>query len=192
MNTRARGLLVGLLLVANACVQTPFRAEVQHRGWAAAAAMIVADSIAGLSTRDVRDAAMQLAVPDAAVWDPHRALLLFDTLLARGARLHRDEQRIHALLRHHATRMAAYEARVVELTTQLEAASRAAEIAQIAYRTVVAELSAASDERVLLHRVLARLEDDLRSRELQIAALRSELDRLKAIDLGPPSRVPPP
>ncbi len=174
------------------CARTTFQTEMRAGRWSAAVAAVSADSALPYDLRDLRDAALLHAVPDSASWDPRRVLLLLDTVAARGGQLPTGVRRVQSLVRHHLGRMTTLESEIARVAAQRTQAHEAAEVAREAYRRVVQELQGASEQRTLLHRVLARLEEDLRQRDAQLAALRTELDRLKAIDLGPPPGRPPP
>ncbi len=184
------GAVLAILLVAG-CARTPFDEHLRAGRWSDAAAAFAADSTRPYGARTLRRVAHLHAEPDSATWDPQRAAMLLALARSRGGRPVPADVRLEAVL----TRMVAErddrEAREGALRALLALAERDADSVRAAHARLLDRVVAQEEERALLHRLIARLEADLRDREAQIVALRAELDSLKAIDLAPPSRSPP-
>jgi hypothetical protein len=193
--TRRAGVPAALMatgvLAAVACAHTgAFDRSLRAGRWQDAAAEFRADSALQRNATALRRAARIHAVPDSVTWDPDRALELLARAraLAPRARVEDADSRLEAMLEYVVRERAARGAQMIVLRDSL--AGAAAEVTRL--RAELAELretnAAHESERAVLERMVSRLEADLRDRETQISALRSELDRLKEIDLARSSR----
>lgn len=125
-------------------------------------------------------------MPDSATWDPDRALDLFGRAraISPAGGMMESDVRTEAMLRYVVRERAARGAEAIVLRDSLarlgeQADQLRAELAQLR-ETEAAHAS----ERAALERMLSRLESDVHDRDAQMAALRTELDRLKEIDLA--------
>lgn len=184
---RARtSLLAACAVLGAGCVHGAFDRSLRAGRWQDAAAEFRADSALQRNARALRAAARIHAVPDSATWDPDRALDLLARARASSSpgRVAAADVRLEAMLRYVVRERAARGAETIVMRDSLDhvtaAASRLrAELAQLRETNAAYE-----SERTVLQRMVSRLESDLRDRESQMASLRSELDRLKEIDLS--------
>lgn len=154
--------------------------------WQDAATAFRADSALQRNPNALLAAARIHSMPDSATWDPDRALDLFGRARAISPSAVKSESdaRAEDLLRYVVRERAARGAEVIVLRDSLahlgdQADQLRAQLAQLR-ETETAHAS----ERAVLERMLARLESDVHDRDVQMAALRTELDRLKEIDLA--------
>ena len=188
-----RGVLLGLPLFA-ACAHAPsttaFDDHLRHQRWTDAAAAFERDSSLHDDVRALERAAELYATPNRATWDPDRAAALYEEAreLASGHRLSPEAARISALVDEVIRVRAERRARERELLDALARADSATHTVRLERERLLAIVAVNDEERALLVRLVARLESELRERESQMGALRSELNRLKAIDLSPRQR----
>ena len=178
-------------LFAGACAHSgAFDRSLRAGRWQDAAVAFGKDSALQRNATALRLAARIHAVPDSATWDPDRALELLARAraLAPRGRTEEADGRLESMLEYVVRERAAHGAEMIVLHDSLAAVT--AEMSRL--RAELAELretnAAHESERSVLERMVSRLEADLRDRETQIAGLRSELDRLKEIDLARSSR----
>ena len=188
-----RGALLSLPLFA-ACAHAPsttaFDDHLRHQRWTDAAAAFERDSSLHDDVRALERAAELYATPNRATWDPDRAAALYEEAreLASGHRLSPEAARISALVSEVIRVRAERRARERELLDALARADSATHTVRLERERLLAIVAVNDEERALLVRLVARLESELRERESQMGALRSELNRLKAIDLSPRQR----
>jgi hypothetical protein len=186
-------MLAACVAVSASCAHAVFRRSLGAGRWQDAAAAFRADSGLQRDAEALRQVARIHAVPDSATWDPDRALELLGRSRAYTPRGHfpdaddRLEKMLRYVVRERAARAeqaAALRDSIVRITD--DASRLRKELAQVRETN-----SAYEAERELSQRMVTRLESDLRDREAQLAAFRSELDRLKEIDLARSSIKPP-
>lgn len=178
-NTRNAGAIVAILTVV-ACASTQFDHDFDAHRWSDAASALQADSTVLASESGLFKAAMLYSFPDRPTYNPTRARELFERLLrtypTTGERQVVNDQL--SLL---------YEIEKTKAGSMASAESLRLRLAQLTADTVrlhasldsaATQLRAEQDQNGLLHKVSTRLENE-------IAELRSELNHLKAIDLGP-------
>lgn len=180
--------LVALGLTA-ACTPTTFHGHLRAGQWQLAAVAFEESADLQYDAWALRRAAYLHAHPDSVTWNPGRAAFLLELARQRRAASAADA-RLETILRAYARELEAHARRVgrleadadslVALTAQLDAERRRLEAA----------LTLQTEERETVQRTLLRVEQDLRARDAELAALRSELERLKAIDLAPPRAAP--
>jgi uncharacterized protein HemY len=187
-------VLAGATAYAGACAHVgAFQRDLRAGRWQDAAAAFRADSALQRDANALRLAARIHSEPDSATWDPDRALDLLARArsLTRSGRLPDADRRTEELLAYVVRERAARGAEMIVLRDSLDRIAGQAE----QLRTELAQLretnAAHESERDVLQRMVSRLEADLRDREAQMAAVRSELDRLKEIDLARASPRPP-
>lgn len=163
-----------------------FDRSIRAGRWQDAAAAFRGDSALLRNENALRVAARIHSVPDSATWDPDRALDLLGRARALSApnRSPASDRRLEAMLRYVIRERAARGAEAIVLRDSLqrighEAEQLREELVQLRETNIAHE-----SERAVLERLVSRLESDVRDREAQMAALRSELDRLKEIDLA--------
>lgn len=179
-------LTVGTALAA-ACAHVGAFDRNLHAGrWQEAATAFRADPSLQRNANALRLAARIHSVPDSATWDPDLALDLFARARALSPPNPVDEgdRRTEAVLRYVIRERAARGAEAIVLRDSIAHISRDAErlradLVQLRETDVAHE-----SERAVLERMVTRLETDVHDREVQMAALRTELDRLKEIDLA--------
>lgn len=182
-------------LVAGACTHaravSSFDDHLRNQRWTDAAAAFERDSSLHHDVNALERAAALYATPNRATWDPDRAAALYDEAreLADDHRLSPDAARISALVSEVIRARAERRARERELLDALARADSATHTVRLERERLLAIVAVNDEERALLVRLVARLESDLRERESQMGALRSELNRLKAIDLSPRQRT---
>jgi len=177
--------------MATACAHPgAFDRSVRAGRWQDAAAEFRADSALQRQANAVRLAARIHSAPDSATWDPDRALELFARArtLAPKSRVPPADARLESVLEYVVRERAARGAEMIVLhdslaATSADAARLRAELAELRLTNTTYE-----SERAVLQQLASRLEADLHDREGQMALLRSELDRLKEIDLARSSR----
>lgn len=165
---------------ATACVRRPFDRYFEAEQWSDAARALAVDPAQLDDERTLYRVGVLYSSPARATYDPERAQALFRRLLQRfpASRFALDAadrlSLVDAVLAGRtaaAAREQAIEARIAELEADVE--------------RLHASLDSADDQRATLRRASAKLEADLRDRDEQLRALRSELKQLKAIDLRP-------
>lgn len=183
MNAASRLSTIAVACAATACASVPFERYVSQQRWPEAAAAFDADSTLLNNERALFDAGMLFSSPARGAYDPDRARLLLQRLLSRfPASGHRLEA---------ADRLALLDTAIAAR----DRASRTREVEAQIHALVAdtlrlrAQLDSLTSTRSAVERNTARLEADLRDRDEQIRELRSELARLKEIDLKP--RRPP-
>jgi chromosome segregation ATPase len=188
--------LLGVAMAMTGCAHSAFERQVRAGSANDILYAFAADSSLQRDAQALRTVARVHLDPDGRAWDPARALQLLEQARSYDRRrtAQGDDLVLESLLRVHLEQLAtagSREQRLSDSVAQLVAEVRRAQDL-LTERTT--ELSAQREERDLLQRLVARLEADLRARELQLVELRLELDRLKAIDLSPsrPSRPSPP
>ena len=154
--------------------------------WQEAATAFRADPALQRNANALRLAARIHSVPDSATWDPDLALDLFARAraLTPPNPMEDADRRTEAVLRYVVRERAARGAEAIVLRDSIEHIGRdaerlRAELVQLRETDVAHE-----SERAVLERMVSRLETDVHDREVQMAALRTELDRLKEIDLA--------
>jgi len=145
--------------------------------WQEAAIAFRADSALQRNAIALRLAARIHSVPDSATWNPDLALELFARARALAPPKPIEEADLHteAVLRYVVRERAARGAEAIVLRDSIDKINRVAE-------RLRAEL--VQIRETVLERMVSRLETDVHDREVQMAALRTELDRLKEIDLA--------
>ncbi|HEY0931293.1 MAG TPA: hypothetical protein VGE27_15330 [Gemmatimonas sp.] len=187
---RVQAALAAALLMSTGCARSAFQQQVKAGQWQVAANTFQRDSMLLRDVEAVRRVARIHSMPDSATWDPGRALELL-----RASRLYmgtekvpegdlRLEQLLQLILQERDTHRIVLDSLRDSLRQQSDTVQRM----RAEQQRLESASTATEGERVLLQRLVARLETDLREREVQIATLRSELERLKAIDLSRPSR----
>ncbi|WP_337172290.1 hypothetical protein [Gemmatimonas aurantiaca] len=175
-----------------ACAHSAFERQLRAGRWEEAATIFRNDSLLLRDVGAIRRVARIHAMPDSSTWDPQRALELLRasrtyfqtrTVPEGDVRLERLLQLIVSERRTHEAEHLRLRDSLDDQRMEMERLQRDSE----QLRTVSATNEA---ERVLLQRLVTRLESDLRDRENQLGTLRSELERLKAIDLSRPARPP--
>ena len=179
--------------LAAACAHTgAFQRSVGAGRWQEAAAAFRADSALQRNPAALRTAARIHSMPDSVTWDPDRALDLLarSRALTRSGQLPEADRRLEAVLAYVVREREARGAEAIVLRDSLDRIT--AQAGQL--RTELAQLretnAAHESERAVLQRMVTRLESVLHDRETQMAAVRSELERLKEIDLTHASRPP--
>jgi len=190
VNARMRLLVTaGVALSAlTGCAHTAFDRHLKAGDWRAAADAFAMDSTLQRDASALRRAAYLHAHPDSTTWDPTRAASLL-ALAGRGDPRPYD-LRLQRVLLQFAIADEARAAEEEELREQMRRAQQDAEALRAELDSVAVRAATQEEERALLHRLVMRLEADLRARESEINTLREELARLKAIDLGVPARPP--
>lgn len=185
--TRLRLGLALTLLAPVACAPSAFHRHIDARRWTEAAQAFAADSALLEDERALYRAALLHGTPGTPVYDPARARALLERLLALRPDRGQREAATHLLpMLQELERSALLERRESELQAEIERLQREVE-RLLAVRDALSErLAVEQEQRMLLRRAVDRLELGLREREEQLRALRTELDRLKAIDLRPP------
>lgn len=184
----------GTLVVTAACSHTLFERQIQSGRWQDAAATFEGDSVLLRNVEAMRRMARIHATPDSVTWNPERALGLL-----RAARTYFENEKIpegdarlelllQTLVRERGERRAELE----QFDDSLKRSRDELVRVQGAYKEALAARAWSEDERVLLQRLVARLEADVRDREAQINALRVELEQLKAVDLSRTKKPPIP
>jgi hypothetical protein len=180
----------GAVFVAGCAHTGAFDRTLRAGRWQDAAAEFRSDSALQRNAVALRKAAHIHAMPDSVTWDPDRALelLVRARALAPRAPVPEADERLEAMLEFVVRERAARGAEMIVLRDSV--AGIGAEIDRLrAQLAAQRETNAAHEsERAVLNRMVAQLEADLRDRETQLAGLRNELDRLKAIDLARSSR----
>lgn len=175
------------LVVAAACAKPAFQRYLDEQRWTEAKTAFESDSSLLNDEDALLEAAKLYGSPTRGVYDPGRARMLLQRLLARNpqTKYRADaEDRlslIETTLRQRdslAAERRAVDERIAQLTTET--------------RRLRASLDSVLARADSLQRNVSRLETDLRDREDQLRSLRVELARLKQIDLNPrPAGRPP-
>ncbi|HEY2850253.1 MAG TPA: hypothetical protein VGI97_10270, partial [Gemmatimonadaceae bacterium] len=178
-------------MMVTACAHArTFDRSLRAGRWQEAAAEFRADSALQRNAKAVRLAARIHAVPDSATWDPDRALELFARARTLAPKAHEkaSDARVESELEYIVRERAARGAEMIVLRDSVAAVGK--EVTQLNSELADLRLTNTTyeSERAVLQHLAARLESDLHDREAQLAELRSELDRLKAIDLARSSR----
>jgi DNA repair exonuclease SbcCD ATPase subunit len=179
--------------LAAACAHSgAFQRSVGAGRWQEAAAAFRTDSALQRDPEALRIAARIHAVPDSATWDPDLALVLLarSRSLTRSGQLPDADLRLEAVLAYVVRERAARGAEAIVLRDSLDRISAQAEQLRKELTQLRETNAAYESERAVLQRMVSRLESDLHDRETQMAAVRSELDRLKEIDLARASHPP--
>jgi hypothetical protein len=183
---RVVGLACGVAALA-ACVRPPFQRYIDEGQWDQAKATFESDSSLLNEDWALLDAAKLYSAPNRGAYDPGRARMLLQRLIARNPE---TRYRVEAQ-----DRLALIE-RVLRDRDSLSTERRALgdRIAQLTSdaRRLRVSLDSAIARNDTLQRNVSRLETDLRDREDQLRALRVELARLKQIDLNPRPGARPP
>ncbi|MEP6618793.1 MAG: hypothetical protein ABJE47_05745 [bacterium] len=176
--------IAAVAVALSACATArPFDRLLSERRWADAATAFAGDSTLMNDEHALHSAGMLFGSPARSTYDPERARLLLQRLLARfpDSKYAVDAEDRLALLEA-TSRLTAItvrthelEARIAELTAQQQ--------------RVRAERDSVVAQSDVLRRGAGRLEADLRDRDEQLRVLRLELRQLKEIDLKP--RQPP-
>lgn len=179
--------VIGATVLFAACVRPPFQQEIADGRWADAKSTFESDSSLLNDDWALLEAAKLYGAPTRGAYDPGRARLLLQRLLARNPqskyrveavdRLALIEGVLHARDSLSAERQA-LDDRIMQLTNQM--------------RRLRGSLDSATARNDSLQRNVTRMEADLRDREEQLRALRVELARLKQIDLNPRPAARPP
>lgn len=174
---------VAALLTMVACASTQFDRYFDAHKWSDAASALQADSTVLSSESGLFKAATLYSSPDRPTYNPTLARELFERLL-RTYPTTQKRQVVNDQL------SLLYEIEKTKAASRASAESLRSRMAQLAADTVrlrasldsvTIQLRAEQDQNGLLRKVSTRLENDL-------AELQSELNHLKAIDLGPRSR----
>jgi hypothetical protein len=185
---RYRATVAVAMLALTGCVHTAFDQHLRAGEWQSAVDAFARDSTLQRDPSALRRAAYLHAHPESTTWNPTRAASLL-ALAGRGdPRLH--DLRLQRVLLQFAIADEARAAVAEDLRDQMRLAQQFAEALRAELDSVAVRAASQDEERALLHRLVVRLEADLRAREAEINTLRGELERLKAIDLGVPGRPP--
>jgi hypothetical protein len=179
-------LTAGAALGAGCAHVGAFDRNLRAGRWQEASIAFRADSALQRNANALRLAARIHSVPDSATWNPDLALDLFARARALSPPNQVDEgdRRTEAMLRYVVRERAARGAEVIVLRDSLERVGRDAERLRAELVQLRETDIAHESERAVLERMVSRLETDVHDREVQMAALRTELDRLKEIDLA--------
>lgn len=181
------GLVVGATVLFVACVHPPFRQEIAEERWTDAKTTFESDSSLLNDDWALLEAAKLYGSPTRGAYDPGRARLLLQRLLARNPP---GKYRVEAT-----DRLALIE-RVLHERDSLSTERRALDdrIAQLTneMRRLRGSLDSTIARNDSLQRNVTRMDADLRDREEQLRTLRVELARLKQIDLNPRPAARPP
>lgn len=184
---RRLGVVVGATVLFVACVRPPFRQEIAEERWADAKTTFDSDSSLLNNDWALLEAAKLFGSPTRGAYDPGRARLLLQRLLARNppSRYRVEATDRLALIegvRHErdslSTERRALDDRIAQLTNEM--------------RRLRGSLDSTIARNDTLQRNATRMEADLRDREEQLRTLRVELARLKQIDLNPRPAARPP
>lgn len=194
--TRLRLVLVLALLGAGACAPSLFHRHLDAHRWVEAADVFAADSSLQRDTRAVYRAALLHATPGTPAYDPARALMLLNRILASATR---TPERVAAAQLQPVVAELERATVITRRQAQMEQeiGNLRREIGQLrAHRdSLRTRLTAAEEDQEFLRRTVRALEASLADRDAQVRVLQSELIRLKAIDLRPlppPTPTPPP
>jgi hypothetical protein len=176
------------MMAVTGCAHTAFDQHLKTGDWRAAADAFASDSSLQRDVSALRRAGYLHADPDSATWNPTRAAQLL-ALAGRGSPRPED-LRLQRVLLQFAIADEQRDADANRLKERVRLAQREVEGLRVELDSVALRAATKEEERALLHRLVARLEVDLRAREFEINTLRQELERLKAIDLGVPTRPP--
>lgn len=183
----ASAAIAAATIAIAACTPAPFQRAISRGRWNDAAAAFSADSSLMNDERALFDAGELFSSPVRGAYDPARAQLLLRRLLDGFPETkYNVEARdrlalVDAVLRERDSSSA--RTRMVEgQIAQLTAESRRT-------RAMLDSVTARNDA---LERSSARLEADLKDKDEQLRALRTELARLKEIDLKPRPAAKPP
>ncbi len=184
---RVSGAMAVVVLAACAHSPSSFQRRIDARQWTEAAEAFAADSTLWRDEQSLFLAALLHGTPGGPVYDPVRARELLERLLVLHPRSVHRPTVAHLLPMLVALGQARDRAGRVE-QLERELAERSREIADLrAVRDALLKHIASEEvthEGTTLR--INRLEADLRDREQELARLRSELQRMKAIDLRPP------
>jgi chromosome segregation ATPase len=180
-----RRLGIALLCLTTACARTTFHGHVRAGEWEQAARAFAETPDLQDNASALRRAAYLHAHPDSATWDPERAADLLARARARRAATAAD-QRLELALRAYARAVEAQSLRIGALEATADSLTATAAQMEDERIRLQSALTRQTEEHDLVLQQLRRLEQDLRIRDAELAALRSELERLKAIDLAPP------
>jgi len=180
---RVRIIALGLA-TTTACATTQFDRYMARQQWAEAARAFAADSSMQNDEHALFQAGVLYGSPGRPTFDAERSRALLRRLIARfpqSKHLGDATDRL-ALLDEIARAKREGEAHERELNSQIDALTSET-------RQIRARLDSLSGQTDQLKRAAARAEAELHDREEQLKVLRSELQRLKEIDLKP--RKPP-
>lgn len=183
---RAAGVACAIATLA-ACVRPPFQRYIEEERWADAKTAFESDSSLMNEDWALFDAAKLYSSPSRGAYDPGRARVMLQVLLARNPK---SQYRVEAQ-----DRLALVEGVLHERDSlSMERRTLDDRIAQLTNesRRLRLSLDSATARTDTLQRNVSRLEVDLRDREDQLRALRVELARLKQIDLNPRPAARPP
>jgi hypothetical protein len=182
---RVAVLMSGAALGAACAHVGTFDRNVHAGHWQEAAAVFRADSSLQRNANALRLAARIHATPDSATWDPDRALDLFERARVLSPRaVPEADLRAEAMLRFIVRERAARGAQAIVLRDSIDKMARQADQLRVELVQLRETDVAHESERAVLERMVSRLETDVHDRETQMATLRTELDRLKEIDLA--------
>jgi hypothetical protein len=180
-------LAVGAATLFGACVRPPFQQYLKEGRWSDAKSAFESDTSLMNEDWAVFEAAKLYSSPSRGAYDPGRARVLLQRLLARNPQ---TKYRVEAL-----DRLALVEG-MLHQRDSLSSERRVLDdrITQLANETrrLRVSLDSAVARNDTLQRSVSRMETDLRDREDQLRALRVELARLKQIDLNPRPAARPP
>lgn len=190
---RTRLALFATLFVTSGCARSVFQQQVRAGQWQLAASTFRNDSLLLRDSEAVRRVARIHAMPDSATWDPERALELLrvSRIYMTSEKVPEGDVRLERLLQLIVQERTAHRTIREALQDSVRRQEGVLEELRREHDRLRATSSASDSERVLLQRLVGRLEADLRDREMQLATLRTELERLKAIDLSRPPRPTP-
>ena len=183
----AVAVIASVAAVCVACVRPAFQRDIDEGRWSDAKAAFESDTSLMNDDWALLEAAKLYGSPSRGAYDPGRARMLLQRLLARSPQ---SKYRVEAM-----DRLALMEG-VLRERDSVTAERRTLDdrIAQLTteMRRVRVSLDSAIARNDTLQRNVTRLETDLRDREDQLRALRVELARLKQIDLNPRPAARPP
>lgn len=184
-----RRLGIAALCLTAACAPTTFHGHLRAGEWQLAARAFEESADLQYDAWALRRAAYLHAHPDSVTWNPGRSAYLLE--LARQRRpASAADARLEAILRTYAAELESHARRVAQLEAVVDSLTAITVQLEAERSRLEAALVAQTEERDSTQRQLLRVEQDLRARDAEVFALRSELDRLKAIDLAPPRASP--
>jgi hypothetical protein len=190
-------VLAAILMAGVGCAPSMFQRHIEARRWAEAAGVFATDSALHHDDDALYRAAVLHSMPGTPVYNPALARTLLDRLLIQHPRSGRqaDAEHLRTLVLE-LERAAARDRRERELEHEILRLGREITDLYAARDSLHALLASEAARQLGLRQAVDRLEGDLRQRDHQLRALRTELDRLKAIDLRHPERpdatTPPP
>lgn len=189
--------LAAALVTIMGCAPSLFQRHLEARRWTEAAGAFATDSALHHDDDALYRAAVLHSLPGTPVYNPALARTLLDRLLIQHPQSRRQADAEHLrTLALELERAAARDRRERNLEREILRLGREVDGLTATRDSLHALLASEAARQQGLRQAVERLEGELRFRDQQLRALRTELDRLKAIDLRPPERpdatTPPP